>query len=139
MQSGQLDQASSSGDFRFEIGRVQKPLDAMEWIYHRLLSEGIVGADRIGVTGLSYGSEIAMYAYWRSKIFRAASVTNGSWDLTVMPFAGVRFASMLEGRGFPLAYDSAAISKWSQLSAAVCYTHLSIVSSGLTRPSFNSI
>ena len=118
MQSAQLGPNSSVGDFRAEIARVQRPLDAMEWVYRKLVSEGLVEPDRIGVTGLSYGSEIAMYSYWRSKIFRAVSVGNGSWDLSLMPFGGVRFSSALEGRGFPLSCDNEfAITRWRELSA----------------------
>ena len=67
------------GDFRLEIGRVEKPLRAMEWAYRKLTDEDVIDPERCGLTGLSYGAEIAMYAYWKSKIFRTVSVATGSW------------------------------------------------------------
>jgi len=91
----------------------------MEWMYHKLVMDGIVDPDRIGVTGLSYGSEIAMYAYWRSPIFRAVSASNGSWDPLGVPFLGVRYELKLQERGLPLALDDSAMSRWRQLSAGL--------------------
>ncbi len=87
MSSSNANIMSSTGDFSLEIDRVQKPLDAIEWVRNRLSDEGVVDPKRCGLTGLSYGAEIAMYAYWRSEAFRAISVASGGWEprLNVRP------------------------------------------------------
>jgi hypothetical protein len=119
MHSQELNRVSRIGDFRMEIDRVQRPLDGMQWIYRRLVAEGIVDADRVGLTGLSYGSEIAMYAYWKTKIFRAVSSTTASWDPSLMLFGGVGYASSLESRGFPQPHGNDAMRLWRELSAGL--------------------
>jgi hypothetical protein len=119
MHSTLLDQESRSGDFRHEINRVERPLHAMEWTVRKLTAEGLVDPDRIGLTGLSYGSEIAMYAYWRSSLFRAVSVATASWDPSLMLFGGLPFATRLEQRGFPFPDNAAAMNQWRQLSAGL--------------------
>lgn len=119
MQSGQLDRESHDGDFRLELSRVKKPLVAMEWIYRKLVAEGIVDPERVGVTGLSYGAETAMYAYWQSKVFRAVSVATGSWDPCLMLFGGLPYALSLEERGFPISRDDSAMRTWHELAAGL--------------------
>jgi hypothetical protein len=117
VHSSLLDQTSHEGDFRLELSRVQKPLRAMEWISRTLVAQGIVDPERIGITGLSYGAEIAMYAYWESRLFRTASVSTPSWDQSLVLFGGLGYAARLEERGFPMSQDQAATRLWSELSA----------------------
>lgn len=119
MHSHELGQASNLEDFRTQISRVRRPLEGMEWIVHKLVTEGIVDANRVGVTGLSYGAEIALYAYWRSGMFRAVSVASGSWDPAMVPFGGVDFATFLQRSGFPLTRDANATRLWRELSVGL--------------------
>jgi dipeptidyl aminopeptidase/acylaminoacyl peptidase len=107
------------GDFRFELDRVRRPTEGMEWIVRQLTTEGIVDPDRVGLTGLSYGSEIAMYAYWRSGIFCAVSSATGSWDPSLMQFGGLAYASYMERRGFPIAESDPNWDRWRELAAGL--------------------
>ena len=119
LQSSQLDLGLANGDFRLEISRLSKPLEAMEWVVRKLDAEGLVDRERVAVTGLSYGAESAMYGYWRSRLFRAVSVASASWDPTLMPFGGLTYEKFLEQRGFPFSYDQSSIRRWRDLSAGL--------------------
>jgi hypothetical protein len=110
--------SSTTGDFRVELSRVQRPLESMNWIYRKLVADGIVDSGRVGLTGLSYGAEIAMFAYWKSNIFRAVSATTASWDPTLYFFGGLSYASDLERRGFPPP-DQAGIRRWREFAAGL--------------------
>jgi len=109
---------SRTQDFRFEIGRVSKPLQAMEWVRQELANEGLIDPERCGLTGLSYGAEIAMYAYWRSKMFRAISVASTSWEPMNYYLAGINYSKFLDSRGLSLS-DAASSPNWKQLSASL--------------------
>lgn len=109
---------SRTGDFRFEIERLAKPLHALEWVRDHFATDGIIDPQRCGLTGVSYGAEIAMYAYWRSRMFRAISVSTGGWEPMNYFLAGVNFSKFLDSRGLSLS-DSAAYGNWKQLSASL--------------------
>jgi dipeptidyl aminopeptidase/acylaminoacyl peptidase len=109
---------SRDGDFRFEIERVSKPLHAMEWVRDQLATEGIIDPERCGLTGVSYGAEIAMYAYWNSKIFRALSVATASWEPMNYYLAGLNYSQFLDSRGLT-SPDSDSFGNWKQLSASL--------------------
>jgi dipeptidyl aminopeptidase/acylaminoacyl peptidase len=119
LQSSQLDLGLANGDFRLEISRLSRPLEAMEWVVRKLDAEGLVDRERVAVTGLSYGAESAMYGYWRSRLFRAVSVASASWDPILMPFGGLTYEKFLEQRGFPFSYDQSSIRRWRDLSAGL--------------------
>src|SRR5262249_14861604 len=76
MHSGNLNTASTTGDFRMQFNRLNRPLKGMESIIRQLAAEGIVDPKHVGVWGLSYGAEIAVYAAWRSPLFNAVSVAS---------------------------------------------------------------
>jgi len=109
---------SRSGDFRFEIERLDKPLRAMEWTRDRLAQEGFIDRNRCGLTGVSYGAEIAMYAYWKSHAFRALSVATGGWEPMNYYLAGVTFARFLDSRGLSLP-NGQQYGHWKELSASL--------------------
>ncbi|HSZ10444.1 MAG TPA: prolyl oligopeptidase family serine peptidase [Steroidobacteraceae bacterium] len=119
MHSRELNQVSELGEFQLELDRVRRPLDAMKWIIGKLVTDGIVDPERVGIGGLSYGSEIAMYAYWKSDLFRAVSVATGSWDPTLMLFGGLGYAAYMERRGFPISRHLDSFRQWSELSAGL--------------------
>jgi dipeptidyl aminopeptidase/acylaminoacyl peptidase len=113
---------SSQGDFEFEINRVARPLHAMEYIRSQLAAEGIIDPDRCGIAGVSYGSEIAMYAYWKSSILKAVSVATATWGPMDILMAGTSFGEYLTARGFP-AIDQTADPRWKALSVAMNTRH----------------
>jgi len=118
LHSRESNSVSSQGDFRFEINRIKRPVAAMEWLIGKLTEEGIVDADRIGLQGVSYGAEIALYGLWTSKAFRAVSVASGSWEPTRYYHLGLAYAKYLGERGFPDP-ETDPEGKWKQLSAAL--------------------
>ncbi|HKX31809.1 MAG TPA: prolyl oligopeptidase family serine peptidase, partial [Blastocatellia bacterium] len=63
---------SDFGDLEFTLMMYKRPLDAMETVRQQLTAEGIIDPERCAITGLSYGSDIAVYALSRSKFFKAA-------------------------------------------------------------------
>lgn len=118
MHSRELNRISTAGDFRMELVRVQKPLEGMEWIYHKLIMDGVVDPDHCGLAGLSYGAEIAMYALWKSSIFKAVTTASGSWDPSFYLLGGQGYAMFLRRRGYP-APDEEHLRTWRKLSAAL--------------------
>lgn len=114
-----VNQIGQNGDFKPELQRLELPREAMEWVIHKLAAEGLIDPDRCGVSGLSYGAEIAMYAYWRSQMFRAVSATTGnSMEPILFAMGGVGFAHSLEDRGFTDPIQGIS-SPWTQLSAGL--------------------
>jgi hypothetical protein len=109
---------SDSGDFNMELHRVEEPRKAMEWVVKKLTGEGIVDAERVGVSGISYGAEISMYAYWKSDLFRTVSATTGSWEPMLYVMGGLGFEGYLKSRGFPKPEDG-TYAEWKRLSAGL--------------------
>jgi dipeptidyl aminopeptidase/acylaminoacyl peptidase len=118
MSSSNANILSSTGDFSLEISRVQKPLDAMEWVRRRLSDAGVIDPERCGLTGLSYGAEIAMYAYSRSTAFRAISVASASWEPINYLLAGISYSKFLDLRGFAIPGPE-SYSNWKAISAGL--------------------
>ncbi|HVH86931.1 MAG TPA: prolyl oligopeptidase family serine peptidase, partial [Terriglobales bacterium] len=118
MSSRDSNVTSLKGDFGSEIERVARPLRAMEWVRHKLSDEGIIDPERCGLTGLSYGAEIAMYAEWNSKVFRAVSAASGSWEPMNYVLGGLRFAESLDSRGFAVSSE-ASFAQWKELSLGI--------------------
>jgi hypothetical protein len=107
-----------TGNFDAELERVEGPRQAMEWVITALASEGLVDPEHVGVSGLSFGAEISMYAYWRSGRFRAVSATTGSWEPTLYVMGGLGFEGFLKSRGFREPEDG-AYEQWKRLSAGL--------------------
>ncbi len=118
MNSRDSNVSSRTGNFQSEINRVERPLRAMEWVRQELANEGVIDPERCGLTGLSYGAEIAMYGYWKSKVFRAVSAASGSWEPMNYVLGGVRYAEFLASRGFRIPADG-TYGTWNELSAGL--------------------
>jgi dipeptidyl aminopeptidase/acylaminoacyl peptidase len=118
MYSSGLGMQSSSGDFRHEVERLRRPLEGMKKIADLLDAEGIIDRSRIAVTGLSYGAEIAMYAYWNWPGLRTVSAAGGSIDPNVYYAGGPLYAEWLKRRGLP-APDIDGLSRWREISVAL--------------------
>jgi dipeptidyl aminopeptidase/acylaminoacyl peptidase len=114
MHSLELSQVSTTGNVQMEVSRLQRPMDGAEWITRKLIGEGIVDSHRVGLTGLSYGAQIAMYSLWKSKMFCAISVASAAEEPTVYVQAGPSQSSAFERRGFPRA-DATNLDPWREL------------------------
>ena len=112
-----VNEPGERGDFASELRRLQTPLQAMRWIVDRLSQEGIIDPKRIAVSGLSYGTEISMYAYWNSDLFRTVSATTGSWEPMLYAMGGLGWEGSLKDRGFSDPKES--LAKWQELSAGL--------------------
>lgn len=107
-----------NGNLDAQLQRVERPRQSMEWIIRRLANEGIIDPNRCGVSGLSYGSEISMYAYWRSTAFRTVSSTTASWDPMAYWIGGPAFALALNDRGL-LKPEDGTYGQWKRISASL--------------------
>ena len=114
-----VNQIGHNGDFKPELQRLELPREAMEWVIRKLAAEGIIDPTRCGVSGLSYGAEIAMHAYWRSQMFRAVSATTGnSAEPIWFVMGGLGFAQSLTDRGFTDPIDGPSLP-WTELSTGL--------------------
>jgi hypothetical protein len=107
-----------NGNLDAQLQRVERPRQSMEWVIRILANEGIIDPDKCGVSGLSYGSEISMYAYWRSTAFRTVSSTTASWDPMAYSIGGPAFATALDDRGLLRPQDG-TYERWKRISASL--------------------
>ncbi len=113
MYSREFNAISTNGNSQIMVQRLARPLTVMESAIKKLSDEGIIDRDRVGLTGLSYGAEIAMWAYWKSHAFRAFSVAGPGFDTMSHLTAGVVYSNYLERyAGVPVPGDPA----WKELS-----------------------
>ena len=105
-------------DFGVQLRRLQRPLEAIEWVIERLTQEGVIDSERVGITGLSYGAEISMYAYWKSNRFRTVSSATGTWEPILYSMGGVGWGKFLHEMGFsdPLRDG---LAKWKEFAAGL--------------------
>jgi dipeptidyl aminopeptidase/acylaminoacyl peptidase len=118
MNSVGWNQLSTRGDFQVELDRVERPLAAMKEVLDTLDGEGIVDSTRVGLAGVSYGAEIAMYAYWKWDRLRAVSAATASWEPSSYIFGGVAYSHFLDRRGLddPVKHG---LDQWRRLSAGL--------------------
>lgn len=105
--------AKSKGSLQLEVDRLAQPVDAMKSLVGELSADGIVDPNRVALTGLSYGAEVALFALWQWPELSAVSVGNGAWDPATVTFGGPWGASELTNRGLPGPFDEAG---WARLS-----------------------
>lgn len=110
--------APKNGGPSWEISRVERPTRAIEDLIAKASANYSIDKSRVGLTGLSFGSEIAMYAYWNSRSFRAVSTAEGSWSPAEVANGGLGYAALITSRGFTDAYDPID-AIWSKISAAM--------------------
>ena len=106
------------GDFEPQLRRMRRPLEAIEWVIDHLTSEGVVDPERVGVSGLSYGAEISMYVYWKSRRIRAISAATGSWEPSWYYLGGLGWAGFVNDTGMTDPTIE-GFSKWKELSAGL--------------------
>lgn len=118
VDAGKAGIAPTNGGAPWEIARVERPRVAIEDLVGQAAKGYGIDISRVGLVGLSYGSEIAMYAYWKSHAFRAVSSAGGSWSPAELLYGGVGYAANVAPRGFTDAYDPID-PIWHELSAAM--------------------
>jgi len=115
LDTGRSNILSDSGDFDFTLLRLRKPLGAMRVVIRQLTEQGLVDAQRVGISGLSYGSDIASYAVATTDIFAAASVSVSGLDPIAFTVNSVNREEVLERYGIPYPDESGrrVIADWS--------------------------
>jgi len=115
---------ANPGDFRTQMLTWSSPLSSLEVIVQRLVREGLVDPERVGLTGLSYGAEITQFAITHSSIFAAAAT--GGWSARdpifyYLTYDGWRriFKDWMGG-----GPEGSVGWKWKQLSPALNVTFL---------------
>ena len=106
------------GDFAVQLSRVERPRKAIEGVVRQLSREGVIDPARVGLAGLSYGSEVAMYCYWKSALFRTISSATASWEPANFFFIGLPAAVFFEQLGFK-ELNAGAAAQWKLLSAGL--------------------
>jgi dipeptidyl aminopeptidase/acylaminoacyl peptidase len=118
MDTGISNMISDSGDAEFTAMRMKRPLDAMETVRRQLVAEGIVDPERCGITGLSYGSDIATHAIVSTRTFKAAGVSMLGPDPIAYVLNSVNREKELEALGLPLP-DEKGLETWRKRSSAL--------------------
>jgi hypothetical protein len=119
---GWVVQTSEDGNFEYEIARIRVPASAIDRGVEMLAQEGLIDAERIGLYGLSYGSEIAMWSWWNSPYLKALSTADLSWDPSDYFLIGSGARNYLENeRGLPNpdADHGAGLKLWQRFSASM--------------------
>lgn len=112
--------ANRNGSVALEIARLQQPVLAMERVIKLLSNEGIVDPRRVGVQGVSYGSEIATSAWWRSSDFQAVSCSGGGFLAPELFYENGRSGvDYWTGRGFGNPDSADRDRTWGEMSAAL--------------------
>ena len=112
-----LDQAQP---FEVTLLDWQSPLDSIEKIVGELAKRGLVDDDRVGICGLSHGSEITNYSISHSKIFAAAIADGGSArDPLFYYLKSESWNTLFKSWGLEGPPYEANLPKWQQMSPAL--------------------
>lgn len=91
-------------------------MDALEFFVNQLAQREIIDSKRIGITGLSDGSDTAWFALTHSDLFAAASVSSGGLSPFIYYMLPKNFRAVFDDY-FGLSSPSEGISElWRQLS-----------------------
>ena len=98
----------------------QSPLDGIEQIVGELAGRGLIDKERVGISGLSHGSEITNYAISHSSIFAAAIADGGSArDPLFYYLKSESWNTMFKAWGLEGPPYEANLPKWQQMSPAL--------------------
>lgn len=79
------------------VGRYGRGLSATESVVDLLSREGKIDCTRVGMGGLSFGSEVTLWAAMRTKLLAAASVSSPSITSTYYLFGSIRGRLFTDG------------------------------------------
>jgi dipeptidyl aminopeptidase/acylaminoacyl peptidase len=96
------------------IGR-RNILSAVETATRSLIDQGLVDANRVGITGLSDGCTTVQYAAINSTLFSAGSVSGCGWEPMQDAFSGPMVAKSYHESGWPRLVDKNP-SFWAKIS-----------------------
>ncbi|HKX26964.1 MAG TPA: prolyl oligopeptidase family serine peptidase, partial [Blastocatellia bacterium] len=123
LDAANLNSRSDFGDLEFTLMMYKRPLDAMETVRQQLAAEGIIDPERCAITGLSYGSDIAVYALSKSKFFKAASISISGLDPIGYTLNSIAVEKILESSGLS-SPEGSGIEPWKKVSLALNAAHV---------------
>jgi dipeptidyl aminopeptidase/acylaminoacyl peptidase len=98
----------------------QSPLDGIEQIIGELAKRGLIDTGRVGICGLSHGSEITNYAISHSNAFAAAIADGGSArDPLFYYLKSESWNTLFKSWGLEGPPYEANLPKWQQMSPAL--------------------
>ncbi|SEM51693.1 Dipeptidyl aminopeptidase/acylaminoacyl peptidase [Pseudoxanthomonas sp. GM95] len=109
----------NSQPYRIEpVERYDEALSAVDSVVKLLSADGQIDAGRVGMGGLSFGSEVTMWTAMRSKLLTAASVSSPSVTSTYYLFGSMKGAEFRDGLKelWGLESPQATPERWRQLS-----------------------
>jgi len=118
LDAGTSNMSSDSGDLEFTLMRERKPLEAMLMLRKQLAEDGIIDPERCGITGLSYGSDITVYALATTNVFKAAATSGSGLDPIAHTLNSVNREKVLGNYGLPYP-DDAGREQWKKMSLAL--------------------
>jgi dipeptidyl aminopeptidase/acylaminoacyl peptidase len=104
------------GDPLGEVARLERPVRALRELIDQASRIHGIDRARVGLSGVSYGAEVSMYAYWRSGDFRAISAATGSVVPSWVFLGGLNYSSFLARRGL---IDADRSDVWQRISAGL--------------------
>jgi dipeptidyl aminopeptidase/acylaminoacyl peptidase len=105
----------AAGDFPTKLLDWASPTASIQMAVERLIREGIVDPDRIGISGFSHGEEIVGYAVTHSKLFRAAIGAAG-YDPSFYYLAGNRWRALFSRWGLDGWPDGDSRRRWQEIA-----------------------
>ncbi len=120
LDTGTANMPGTKGDMVSDgVWRVKMPIDAMQSVISQLSSEGIVDPERVGITGLSYGSEIVDYALAHSRLFRAAAAGGAGFSDPISRWLLPRTRDAEWDERGRVEPDPASWEAWAMISPAL--------------------
>jgi dipeptidyl aminopeptidase/acylaminoacyl peptidase len=106
------------GDFQTKLLRWASPTASIEMAVRQLIDEGLVDAQRVGISGYSYGEEIVGYALTHTDLFRAASGA-GTHDPYFYYMGGEAWHSQFSRWGLGGWPEGKVKAEWEELAASL--------------------
>ena len=116
---GQLDLNDVLDQAAYRLHQYALNFESIDAELDRLVDQGFIRPDEIGITGLSYGSELLFFGLVNSdRRFAASASSMGAWEPTYYYMAGPAYHGVMKslGYGFPgseldLNYDHVSVTR----------------------------
>jgi dipeptidyl aminopeptidase/acylaminoacyl peptidase len=114
-----------NGDFQQTLKMLTSPVASLEAALHRLDDLGIIDPKRAGITGLSHGAEITVFAISHSDLFHAASVsTANGFDPYFYYLGGRTWDETFARMGLDGVLEGPSLERWREVSPALNAAHI---------------
>jgi len=106
------------GDFQTKLLRWASPTESIKMAVGMLVDQGLVDAQRVGISGFSYGVEIVGYALTHTNLFRAASGAS-THDPYFYYMSGEAWHNNFANWGLGGWPEGKARQRWEELAASL--------------------